>query len=204
MFRRKPPANGNHNHSNGNQDYWWLARSTVAKNQFPNVGITPVIGSFPKYKSPEELWQSCCEYFQWTEEHPLYATQVVAYKGMGSLVKVPKMRAMTITGMCIFLGITIDTWHTYKQKYSDYLVVCISAESVIYHQKFTGAAADLLNASIIARDLGLKDQHEHTGKDGGPIQTQQIPVDVSNLSDKELEFLARMIEKTQSVVKGKE
>ena len=29
-----------------------------------------------------------------------------------------------------------------------------------YNQKFTGAAADLLNANIIARDLGLSDKKE--------------------------------------------
>ena len=39
-------------------------------------------------------------------------------------------------------------------------------------QKFTGAAADLLNANIIARDLGLKDNvsNEHTGANGGAIK----------------------------------
>ena len=39
-------------------------------------------------------------------------------------------------------------------------------ENVIKSQKFAGAAADLLNANIIARDLGLKDASstEHTGE----------------------------------------
>lgn len=34
------------------------------------------------------------------------------------------------------------------------------AEEIIYDQKFSGAAADLLNANIIARDLGLKEQSQ--------------------------------------------
>ena len=44
-------------------------------------------------------------------------------------------------------------------------------EEIIYNQKFTGAAADLLNPNIIARELGLADkqQNEHTGVDGKPI-----------------------------------
>jgi hypothetical protein len=34
---------------------------------------------------------------------------------------------------------------------------------VILDQKFTGAAADLLNPNIIARDLGLTDKKEVSG-----------------------------------------
>ena len=34
------------------------------------------------------------------------------------------------------------------------------AEEIIYDQKFSGAAADLLHANIIARDLGLKEQSQ--------------------------------------------
>jgi hypothetical protein len=37
---------------------------------------------------------------------------------------------------------------------------------VIYEQKFTGAAADLLNPNIIARDLGLADKQDHQSSDG--------------------------------------
>ncbi len=39
-------------------------------------------------------------------------------------------------------------------------------DNVIRSQKFAGAAADLLNANIIARDLGLKDQKELSGNVG--------------------------------------
>ena len=34
------------------------------------------------------------------------------------------------------------------------------------NQKFMGAAADLLNANIISRDLGLADKKDHTSSDG--------------------------------------
>lgn len=43
------------------------------------------------------------------------------------------------------------------------LAVITQAEAVIYEQKFTGAAADLLNPNIIARDLGLADKKELSG-----------------------------------------
>lgn len=67
------------------------------------------------------------------------------------------MRAMTLSGLCLFLNITRETWGQWR-KLDDFSDVITQAEEVIYSQKFAGAAADLLNANIIARDLGLADK----------------------------------------------
>jgi hypothetical protein len=69
------------------------------------------------------------------------------------------MRAMTIDGLCLFLDISTDTWKLYKDR-EDFIGVTRKAENVIRSQKFSGAAADLLNANIIARDLGLSDKKD--------------------------------------------
>lgn len=76
----------------------------------------------------------------------------------------PKMRAMTISGLCIHLGISRQGWHEYRQK-EDFSAICERVEDIIRDQKFSGAAADLLNPSIIARDLGLRDgvDNHHSG-----------------------------------------
>jgi hypothetical protein len=88
-----------------------------------------------------------------------------AYQGEVTQEPVAKMRAMTITGLCLFLDITLETWRTYRAR-KDISEVVTRAEQIIYDQKFSGAAADLLNSNIIARDLGLKDAHttEHSGE----------------------------------------
>lgn len=67
---------------------------------------------------------------------------------------------MTIDGLCLFIGITDQTLYNYKERGEDFLDVITLAEKVIKHQKFTGAAADLLNPNIIARDLGLRDKSD--------------------------------------------
>ncbi|ELL1837521.1 hypothetical protein Q6O31_001293 [Salmonella enterica] len=72
---------------------------------------------------------------------------------------IAKMRAMTITGLTLFLDVTLETWRTYRMR-EDLSEVVTRAEQIIYDQKFSGAAADLLNANIIARDLGLKEQSQ--------------------------------------------
>jgi hypothetical protein len=71
------------------------------------------------------------------------------------------MRAMTIGGLCIFLDIDEVTWRRWREV-EDFCTVVSRAEQIIYQQKFTGAAADLLNPNIIARDLGLADKQDVT------------------------------------------
>lgn len=70
------------------------------------------------------------------------------------------MRAMTLGGMCVYLNIAFQTWANYRSN-SDFLDVTERIESIIYLQKFEGAAADMLNANIISRELGLNDANKH-------------------------------------------
>jgi hypothetical protein len=129
-------------------------------------------GAKPKFATADALWSACCEYFEWVEANPLYEDRLVTFQGSATHEPVAKMRAMTIQGMCIFLDVTHDTWIEWRKSRPDLSEVISRAEGIIYQQKFSGAAADLLNANIIARDLGLADKSELTGKDGGPIQTE--------------------------------
>ena len=135
---------------------FWLARSSHGRN--------------PIFSNPEQLRNACYEYFEWVENNPLYEEKIFHSQGMITKDTITKMRAMTIGGLRIFLGICEQTWVNYKNN-PDFLGVVKEVEEIIYNQKFTGAAADLLNSNIIARELGLADkqQNEHTGVDGKPI-----------------------------------
>lgn len=110
------------------------------------------------FDSAEVLWSACCEYFQWIEDNPLIEVKPFAFQGVVTQESIPKMRAMTIEGMCLFLDISTSTWYEWRKTNDDFSDIVTKAESVIRSQKFAGAAADLLNANIIARDLGLSDR----------------------------------------------
>lgn len=129
---------------------FWEARATHGRKK--------------KYLSADDLWKQCCEYFEWVEDNPLWEAETVKFQGESKLTQVPKMRAMTIAGLCLFLDISEDTWARYRDD-KDLSGVVSRAEQIIYTQKFSGAAADLLNPNIIARDLGLREstKHEHSG-----------------------------------------
>lgn len=128
------------------------------------------------FASAELLWESCCEYFQWVEDNPLWEGKVAQYQGGVVDMPVAKMRAMTIGGLCIFLDIHRGTWNEWRNN-KDFSEVIEKVETIIYEQKFTGAAADLLNANIIARELGLRDAStvEHSGS-----------MDINKMTDEEL------------------
>ena len=55
-------------------------------------------------------------------------------------------------------------------------------DSVIREQKFSGAAAELLNSALIARDLGLADRQEISGPEGGPMELSAREVLLDRLS----------------------
>lgn len=126
---------------------FWKVRSTHGRN--------------PIFKSPEELETACEEYFQWAHDTPLWEDKVTSFQGSNTHEPIAKMRAMTLDGLHLFLDISTQTWADYRNR-EDFVEVVTRVEKAIRAQKFAGAAADLLNPNIIARDLGLSDNSSTT------------------------------------------
>lgn len=126
----------------------------------------------------DTLMMKILQYFVWADDNPLIENKLVTYEGVSNLEEIPKLRATTITGCCLFLGIPDKTWRDWRQERMDLSPVLRFAESWMYQRKFDGAAAGLLNPMIISRDLGLAEKTEVTGKGGAPIET----VDFSKIS----------------------
>jgi hypothetical protein len=118
------------------------------------------------FKTPQLLWEAACEYFQWCEDHPLYETKGFAFQGIVTKEEFPKMRAMTLSQLCFYLNCNEAYFRTFKAQLpegeKDFNTVITDIEKIIYNQKFQGASADLLNANIISRDLGLIDRTDLT------------------------------------------
>lgn len=109
-------------------------------------------------------------YIKWCIENPFMEGKLVTFQGYGRVEEVPKMRVATLRGFCLYLGIHTTTLADWKKR-PDLCSVILVIEEMIYEYKFSGAAADLLNANIISRDLGLADKTELTGPGGGPVQS---------------------------------
>ena len=130
-------------------------------------------GAPRRFESPELLWIVAQEYFEWCAANPLREEKLFAYEGAVTRDYITKMRAMTERGLCMFIGIDPSTWYSYCKR-EDFQFVCEQIKAVIWEQKFTAAAADLMNANIIGKELGLIDRKTVEGPDGGPVQTEAI------------------------------
>lgn len=128
---------------------WWKARSSHGRN--------------PKFKDSNALYEACMEYIQYIHDNPLIEHRTAGtYLGEVIHDKLPKMHAMTLNGLCIFLDITQESWHNQKKRGLDFLRVGQYIEQIIQQQKLSGAAAGMLNPAIIARELGLVDKKDLT------------------------------------------
>jgi hypothetical protein len=118
-------------------------------------------GPRPKFEDPLVLWNAAVGYFNWAIDNPIIEQRIFLVISEIKEGELRKIRAFTFTGLCQHIGICTNSWQTYKKKelFKD---VCQEISDIIYEQKFTGAAAGVLNANFIARDLNLVDRREET------------------------------------------
>lgn len=116
-----------------------------------------VIDDKPTINSPQELWDVACNYFRWVGDNPLFESKAFAYKGQAFVQELPHIHAMTMSGFLVYSGLTKEKLTHFRQN-NDYEYVVTLIEQTIYEQKFSAAAAELLSANFIAKDLGLADK----------------------------------------------
>lgn len=122
-----------------------------------------------KYPTPGELHASMIEYFDWAHDNPLEEVRPFSFQGDSWNHAMDKARAFTEQGLRVFLGLSKKDWTALREDEA-YEHVFGWADEVMYQQKFELGAADLLNASFIARDIGLTDKRELGGIPGQPLE----------------------------------
>lgn len=132
-------------------------------------GVRP---TFPQgEEGAQKLLEACTDYFTWAEDTPLMEEKLFSFEGMVTTHDTPRLQALTILGLCIFIDVSSSTWREWRTTRPDLAAVITWAEEVIRQQKFVAAAAGFLNANIISRDLGLADKTEISGPGGGPVES---------------------------------
>ena len=123
-------------------------------------------------KSPEALAESSDEYFQWCVNNPVIQKE---WKGKPlELVETPHPRAFKKNELARFCGVA--QWRTLEelcgkkdeeqtQIQKDFSQVLTRIEGIIADMKYTYAVVGMFNSTIVARDLSLKDRHDHTTDD---------------------------------------
>ena len=121
-----------------------------------------------KVETPDQLMELAFDYFDWVEANPLKEEKAFAFQGDVTKEKVDKMRPFTMDAMCFHIGITYSTYAEWRNSREDLSEVIAIIDKIIRNQKFEGAAANMLNANIISRDLGMVDKQDlnHSNPDG--------------------------------------
>lgn len=127
-----------------------------------------------KIATAKEIEENFEEYANWIESNPL---KEVDFRGKDATpVELPKMRAMTKDHFALSCGVSgWDKLEAYKERGQDFREVITRVEKYIYYQKFSGSAAGFLNANIIARDLGLKEQSDVNLNDSRKVVGDMFP-----------------------------
>lgn len=155
--------------------------------------------SKPRLYYPHELLDKFAEYQEWMEDNPLH--EPILHQKSGTIVGVPRMRAMTIKGFCLFAGIAQNTFYGYA-KQPEYQIIIKVIEDAVYVQKFEGASAGLLNTNIIVRDLGLSDVVKHNISDDRKSVDELFPsiedIEAVEVEETDLEYVKKLNEHEKS------
>jgi len=120
----------------------------------------------PKKLTPESLWTYFVQYQKYAKENPKLRHDFVGKdaKEVYRELEIP----LTMDGFEIFMwnqGINGDISDYLINKnaaYGEFSTILARIRKIIYDDKLIGAAAGIFNQSIIARDLGLKEQTDLT------------------------------------------
>jgi hypothetical protein len=124
------------------------------------------------FATPQLMLDAACEYFEWCSNNPL---NKIDFKGKDAeMVNIPLMRPFTWEGLTNYLCCNTLYFNDFKKSLAgktdemsnDFSIVTDWISSKISQQKYEGAVVGLFNPTIIARDLGLKEQTDVSSSDG--------------------------------------
>lgn len=135
-----------------------------------------------EYETPGDMWSEAANYFQWCDSHPWYKNEQLktpirkkdketGEETITTITQIPTARPYTLTGLCIYLGISLVAWKNYCKR-EDFVYITSHVEKIIETQQFEGAAVGAFNANIIARKQGLSDSNVLKGDKDNPIETK--------------------------------
>lgn len=109
------------------------------------------------FTNANDMLEAAFEYFEWCVANPLKEQKLSG----GRKVVVDKVRPFSERGMCLFWGTHSKYLNEFRKTApKDFSDVLATIDEIIYTQKIDNAAAGLLNASVIARELGLTDKSQ--------------------------------------------
>jgi hypothetical protein len=132
-------------------------------------------------ESPEKLLEYFKQYKKFEEDNRLFKREYVGKEGRE--VDTPLHYPITMEAFetWLFNNDIIQTLSDYisnkNKAYGDYSAILTHIKKEIFAHNFRGASVQLLNPSLIARQLGIKDQQDVTS-DNKPLESNKTELTV--------------------------
>ncbi|MDU1889519.1 MAG: terminase small subunit [Dysgonomonas sp.] len=141
------------------------------------------------YTDAEKLLSKAFEYFAWCEDNPLYKKELMkSGDRKGELIDIPVVRPYTLSGMCVYCGISEKTFLNYE-KDEEFGDAATHLLDIIKQNQLEGAICGAYNSSFVIRLLNLENRH-----DLPESEEQSLTINVVNGKAKEeLEYLNQSI-----------
>lgn len=144
-------------------------------------------GSELHYTNPDKLLSKAFEYFAWCEDNPWYKKELMrSGDRKGDIVEVPIHRPYTLVGLCVYCGISEQTFCNFEatEQFRD---VTVHIRDIIKQNQLEGAVAGAYNSNLVIRLLGLSDSQDYTTLTGHSLTIQVTnpitKVEIENLKD---------------------
>lgn len=154
-------------------------------------------GVRPKFETADDLQAAVDEYIAWVDENPFISRKIAPGKGV---VQIPLNRPPTIQGFCAHYRMGKSTWHSWADANNpnyrpDLLDVIEAAETLFEADHIDGGMVGDYNANLTARITGLTEKSEVDNKSSDGSMTPKSALDLSKLSEAELEQLDQIAAK---------
>jgi hypothetical protein len=137
------------------------------------------------FETPELLWTSACEYFDWCDNNPILSTKSSSSTQGTSTEEKEHQRPYTKQGLFFYLECSDDWLRNFRKTCNnDFLRVIEAIEQTIENQQVAHAMVGVFNANLVARLNGIKD-HSDVTTNGKEIQQNISILNIDPLSTNE-------------------
>jgi len=123
------------------------------------------MGRKRKFETPEDMLREGLDYFEYAINNPYEKKEVVKSGNMaGQEISVKLPQPFTLRGLCLHMGITLQTFNNYahKEENKDFFEVASTLRGICEEQALKGAVMGDYNANLVQRLVGLKDEVDIT------------------------------------------
>lgn len=121
-------------------------------------------GPRPKYSKPYKLRRAIYKAIEWHCANPIVLLAYGTYRGKAYEYEIKKPRCMTISGMCLFIGITERTWRNWRTTREDLWDIMDDAESWMFDRKYMYALINEINPHVVIAEIVAKSKVDQFDK----------------------------------------